>query len=92
MQFQVKLIRQTWENGKKNPSFGPDFGPFAGDLGCLFSFFKDLASIVTRYHGQLSPCKISGKLMIQSWENVVTARPKDGQDWQMDRTTRVMSD
>ena len=27
MQYQGKLINQTWENSKK-PSFGPDFGPF----------------------------------------------------------------
>ena len=27
MQFKVKLINQTWVNGKK-ANFGPDFGPF----------------------------------------------------------------
>ena len=27
MQFQEKLMNQTWENGKK-PSFKPGFGPF----------------------------------------------------------------
>ena len=32
MQFQGKLMNQTWENDKKN-SFGPDFGPFGTNLG-----------------------------------------------------------
>ena len=32
MQFQGKLINQTWENGEK-PSFGTDFGPFGPNLG-----------------------------------------------------------
>ena len=33
MQFQGKLMNQTWENGK-NPIFGPDFGPFGTNSGC----------------------------------------------------------
>ena len=32
MQFQGKLMNQTWENGKK-PSFGPDFSPSGPNLG-----------------------------------------------------------
>ena len=36
MQFQGKLIHQTRENGKKSPSFGPDFGPF--DPNFFFSW------------------------------------------------------
>ena len=32
MQFQGKLMNQTWENGKK-PSFGPDFGLFQSKFG-----------------------------------------------------------
>ena len=31
MQFQGKLINQTWKNDKK-PSFEPDFGPFGPNL------------------------------------------------------------
>ena len=31
MQYQRKLINQTWENDRK-PSFGPDFGPFGPNL------------------------------------------------------------
>ena len=32
MQFKGKLIKQTWENGKK-ANFEPDFGPFWPNLG-----------------------------------------------------------
>ena len=32
MQFQGKLMNQTWEKGKKF-SFRPDFGPFGPYLG-----------------------------------------------------------
>ena len=35
MQFQGKIMNQTWENSKK-PSFGPEFGP---NLGHRFFFF-----------------------------------------------------
>ena len=31
MQFQGKLMNQTWENDKKN-SFEPDFSPFGKNL------------------------------------------------------------
>ena len=38
MQFQGKLMNQTWKNGKK-PSFGPDFDPFGtNDFFMDFSF------------------------------------------------------
>ena len=49
MQCLGKLINQTWKNGKK-PSFEPDF-----------LFFKKLAFLVTRCHGQLSSCIILEK-------------------------------
>ena len=51
MQFQGKIINQTWENGKK-PSFMTDFCPYGSNSGSQI-FFKNLASSVTRYHGQL---------------------------------------
>ena len=35
MQFQGKLMNQTWENGKK-PGFGPDFDAFGQNLGRHF--------------------------------------------------------
>ena len=54
-------MNQTWENGKKL-SFRPDFGPFGSNSGGhFFFFFLNLASSVTRYHGQLSSSTISEK-------------------------------
>ena len=47
-------MNQTFENDKK-PSFGPDFGP---NSDCQL-FKINLASSLTRYHGQLSSCTIS---------------------------------
>ena len=61
MQFQGKLINQTWENSKKS-GFGPDFGPFGQNLNLFFFFFfKTLALSVTKGYGQLSSCAISRK-------------------------------
>ena len=57
MQFKGKLMNQTSENGKKT-NFGSDFRP---NLGHQFFFPKNLASSVTRCHGQLSSCKIPEK-------------------------------
>ena len=42
VQFQGKLMNQIWENGK-NPSFGPDFGPFGPNFDFLF-FFQNTGS------------------------------------------------
>ena len=55
MQVKEKLINKSWENGKK-PNFRLDFGPFGP------FYFKNLALSVTRYHGQLSSCKISEQI------------------------------
>ena len=67
MQFQGKLMNQTWENGKKS-SFGPDFGPFGPNSGHKFFFSKiwlcQLAIMVS-YHVEYQE-----KLMTQSWENL----------------------
>ena len=81
MQFQGKLMKQTWENCKK-PSFKPDFGPFGPNLGpnFIYLFFskiwlrQSLDIIVSYHHAQHQK-----KLMIQSWENVVTDGHTDGQ-------------
>ena len=71
-------------NGEK-PHFGPNLGMLGPNLGWQFFFSsKNLAASVTRYHGQLSSHTISGKIMIQSCENLVIDR-------QMDRWTRVIS-
>ena len=56
MQFQGKLMNQTWENEKKNlvsDPIVPKFGP----PNC----FKYLAPSVSRYQGHLLPCTISEK-------------------------------
>ena len=39
IQFQGKLMNQTWENGKK-ASFEPNFGPFETNLGRQNFFSK----------------------------------------------------
>ena len=61
MQFQEKGIIETQENGEK-PNFGPDLGPLGPNSGRFPPPPpppKSLALSVTRYHGQLSSCKIS---------------------------------
>ena len=68
MQFQGKLMSQTWENGKK-PSFGADFSPFGPHLGPK-NFFHGfylyfMLDIVASYHCM----QFQGKLMNQIWEN-----------------------
>ena len=69
MQFKRKLMKQTWENGKKNPKFWPDFGPFCQKLG-LQIFFQEfylyyMLDIVASFHYM----QFQGKLMNQTWEN-----------------------
>ena len=71
MQIKGKLMNQTWENGKK-PSFGPDFDTFGPNLGHQFFFSKielpqSIDTMISYHHVQNQK-----KLIIQSWENVVT--------------------
>ena len=49
---------QTSEKGKKKKLV---LGPFGPKSGCRYFFFKNLAPLVTRCHGQLSSCTISEK-------------------------------
>ena len=58
MEFLDIIMTQTLENGKK-PSFRPTFDPFVQLQAAKFFFFKNLAPLVTGYHGQLSSCTIS---------------------------------
>ena len=52
---------------------GPILAHLARIRGPIFSFFfKNLAPSVTRYHGQISSCPVSEKLIIQSRENLPT--------------------
>ena len=80
MQFQGKLTKHTWENSKK-PSFESYVGPFVPNLGRQKFFFpkiwlfQSLDIMVSYHHVQRHK-----KLMIQSWENLVT-------DGQMGRRT-----
>ena len=84
MQFQEKLKIQTQENGEK-PPFGPDIDPLGP--GRQNFFFKNLASLVTRYHGQLPSCIISEKT-----NHPILRKFRDGQtEGQRDRRTRVIS-
>ena len=78
-------MSQTWENGKK-PNFGPDFGPFAQNLGRQNFFFKDLASSVTRYYGQLSSWTISEK----TYDSILRKLSDGRTDVQTDWRTRVI--
>ena len=61
MQFQGKSIIQTQENGKKNCHFGPHLGPFDPNSSHKIFFSQNLAASFTRYHDQVSSCKISEK-------------------------------
>ena len=68
MQFQGKLMNQTWENGKKS-SFEPNFGPFGPNLDPKI-FFRGfylnwMLDIIASYHCM----QLQGKLMNKTWEN-----------------------
>ena len=80
IQFQRKLMIQTQENGEK-PHFGPNFGWLGSNSGRQF-FFKNLASSVTRYHGQLSSCTIIEKTddpILRKFSDERTDGQTDGQ-------------
>ena len=60
-------LRKWWKT-----SFWVWFRPVRPKFGVANFFYKNPASSVTRYHGQLSSCTISVKTNDQSWENLVT--------------------
>ena len=71
-------MNQTWENDKK-PSFRPGFGPFGPNSGCHFFLSKiwlhqSLDAMVSYHHVQYQK-----KLVIQSWESLVTDRETNRQ-------------
>ena len=75
-------MTQTQENGEK-PHCGPDLGLMVSTSSHDF-FFKNLASSVTRYHGQLSSCTILGKI-----NDPILRKHSDGKkDGQTDRRTQ----
>ena len=66
------------------PNFRPPF--------FFFFSFLNLTSSYARYYDLPSSCTISEKLMIQSWENLVTDEQTDrATDGRTDRRTRVIS-
>ena len=72
----------------KKPHFEPDVGTLGPNLGHQNVFFKNLASWITRYHGQLSSCTISGKTnypilrkLIDAWTCRRTDRQTDESDF-----------
>ena len=66
----------------KKTSFGSNLGPFGPDF-----FFKNLASLVPRYHSYLSSCTISEKTNDQILRKFSDNRT----DRQTGRRTRVIS-
>ena len=78
MQFQGKLMNQTWKNSKK-----PSFGLLAHLAQIRLSkiLLKNLARSVTRFNGQLLSCTISERI-----NNPTFRKLSDGQkDGQADR-------
>ena len=68
------------------------FRPAMPNFRPPFFFFLNLTSSYARYYDLLSSCTISEKLMIQSWENLVTDEQTDtATDGRTDRRTRVIS-
>ena len=82
MQFQGKLMNQT--------SFGLDFGSF-GPYWAARLFFKNLASPVTRCHGQLSSCTISKKSNDPIFRKLSDGGTDGQTDQQTHRLIRVIS-
>ena len=60
MQFQEKLMNQTWENDKK-PSCQPNFDPFGQNLGSKKFFWWILPLVDVRHCCKLSLYAISRK-------------------------------
>ena len=81
---------QIQVNGKK-PHFGPELGPLNPNSGRQFFFFKNLASSVTKYHGQVLTYK-----MLEKTNDPILRKSSKGwtddkqADRQIDRRTRVI--
>ena len=72
-QFHVKIMTQV--NDEKP---GLNLGPLGPNSGRRFFSVKNVASLVTRYHSY-HQVQYQKKLMIKSWENLVTDGQTDGQ-------------
>ena len=68
--------------------------PLGANSGCLF-FKKNMASSVTRFHGQLSSCTISGKTydpILRNFSNAWADKRMDRQtDQKTVRLTRIIA-
>ena len=83
MQFQEKLMNQTWKNGKKT-FLGPILAHLAQIWAANVFFFKNLAPSVTRNRGQLSSCTISEKTddpILRKLSDGRKDRRTDGREW-----------
>ena len=89
-QFQGKIKIQTQENGEK-PHFVLDLGPLDPNLGHHFFFFKNQASSVSRYHGQLLLCTISEKTNDSIFRKFSDGRTDGQTDRQTDWSVRLTS-
>ena len=80
-----KIYQPNLRKWKKKTSFGPSFGPFDPNSGCQIN----LAPLVTRYYGQLSPYTISDKTNDSILRKLSYGRT-DGQTYgQMDKSDCV---
>ena len=92
VQYQEKLMMKTWENYKK-PHFGYDLDPLGTNSSHqFFFFFKNLASSVTRCHGQLSSCTISEKTNDPILRKLSDGRMDGRTDGQKDRQSDTQAD
>ena len=82
-------MNQTWENSKKarKPQFVPILCPLGPNSSHYFFFiFRNMASSVTRYHGQLALCTI-----LEKTDDSILRKFSDPQmDGQKDRQVRVI--
>ena len=81
MQFEGKLMHQTWDNGKK-PNFGPDFGRFKPDLDPKKVFSWILPLLLVRHCCKLSLYAIWRKTNepnLRKWQKKLVLGPNLGQ-------------
>ena len=85
-----KRYDQNSRKCKKLP-FGPDLVPLGPYSGRQLFFFQNLVLSVTRYHGQLSSCKVSEKNNDPISRKFTDGRPA-GQTDGRERFHRTLSD
>ena len=82
-------MNQTWINSKE-PSFGHGFVEFDPNSFRLKFFSTNLASSVTRCHGQLSSCRISENTNNPILRKLIDRQTEGQTKGQTDRRTRVI--